>query len=119
MRSVNELNTSIDQTVRIFDEFYTFGLQVPVAQYDVVYSYMRSVFDTEQAARNFTATLFRVADESQINVMELLQELKRYDLPELTSVLAYYLNGLQSSSTLLGVQSRVLPNFYTARNVIQ
>jgi hypothetical protein len=32
--------------------------------------------------------------------------------------MAYYLNGLRSPSTLLGVSNPVTPNFYTARNVL-
>jgi hypothetical protein len=32
--------------------------------------------------------------------------------------LAYYLNGLRSSTTLLGVNSTLMPNYYTARNVV-
>ena len=118
MSSVNDLNPKIDQTVRVYDAFYGFTQNIPVNQYDAVYAYMRSVFDTERAAANFTTTLFRASVESGINVMDLLQELQRHGQPELTSVLAYYLNGLQSSATLLGVQARVLPNKYVARNVI-
>jgi regulatory protein YycH of two-component signal transduction system YycFG len=118
MSSVNLPNYNIDQTVRIFDEFYVFDQVVPVAEYDAVYSYMRSQFDGDEAAGNFTVTLFRVAQESGVGVLNLLQEIQRYDQPELTAVLAYYLNGLRSSSTLYGVQSVILPNYYAARNVL-
>ena len=118
MASVNVPNASIDQTVKIFDKFYTFEQIVPTAEYDLVYSYMRSQFQTSEAAGNFTVSLFRIAQESSIPVLDLLQEIQRYSQPELTSVLAYYLNGLQSSTTLYGVQSVVLPNYYVARNVL-
>lgn len=118
MATLNASNTSIDQTVRIFDKFYTFEQIVPVAEYDLVYSYMRSQFQTSEAAGNFTVTLFRIAQESNIPVLELLQEIQRYTQPELTTALAYYLNGLHSSTTLYGVQSVVLPNYYVARNVL-
>ena len=118
MASVNVPSTRLDKTVRIFDKFYTFEQVVPTAEYDIVYSYMRSQFDTDEAAGNFTVTLFRISQESGIDVQTLLQEIQRYEQPELTSVLAYYLNGLQSSTTLYGVQSVVLPNYYVARNVL-
>lgn len=118
MASVNIPSTRLDKTVRIFDKFYTFEQVVPTAEYDIVYSYMRSQFDTDEAAGNFTVTLFRISQESGIDVQTLLQEIQRYEQPELTSVLAYYLNGLQSSTTLYGVQSVVLPNYYVARNVL-
>ena len=38
-------------------------------------------------------------------------------LAEKTSTLSYYLNGLRSSSTMLGLNAPVTPNFYVARNV--
>ena len=118
MASVNVPSTRLDKTVRIFDKFYTFEQVVPTAEYDIVYSYMRSQFDTDEAAGNFTVTLFRISQESGIDVQTLLQEIQCYEQPELTSVLAYYLYGLQSSTTLYGVQSVVLPNYYVARNVL-
>lgn len=118
MATVNTYNSRADLTVRIFDKFYTFEQVVPATEYDLVYSYMRSQFATDEAAGNFSVTLFRIAQESGINVLVLLQEIQKYEQPELTSVLAYYLNGLQSSSTLYGVQSVVLPNYYVARNVL-
>ena len=118
MASVNVPSSRLDKTVRIFDKFYTFEQVVPASEYDIVYSYMRSQFDTNEAAGNFTVTLFRISQESGIDVQTLLQEIQRYEQPELTSVLAYYLNGLQSSTTLYGVQSVVLPNYYVARNVL-
>lgn len=117
MGSVNTSNPRIDGTVKIFDEFYAFSTSVPAQEYDAVYSYFRSVFGTAEAAGNFTVTLFRVADESSISVMALLQQLQGQSTPELTLTLAYYLNGMRSSSTLLGLNSPTTPNFYAARNV--
>jgi hypothetical protein len=117
MGSVNTSNPRIDGTVKIFDEFYAFSTSVPAQEYDAVYSYFRSVFGTADAAGNFTVTLFRVADESSIPVMTLLQQLQGQSTPELTLTLAYYLNGMRSSSTLLGLNSPTTPNFYAARNV--
>jgi hypothetical protein len=118
MPSVNQTNYKLDKTVRIFDKFYEFEQIVPVAEYDAVYSFLASKFDTKDAAGNFAVTLFRVSQESGIPVLALLQEIEQYDTPELTAVLAYYLNGLTSSATLYGVQSVILPNYYAARNVL-
>ena len=117
MSSVNLPNYNIDQTVRIFDEFYVFDQVVPVAEYDAVYSYMKSQFDGDEAAGNFTVTLFRIAEQSDIPVMDLLQQFEGLGVPELTLTLSYYLNGLRSSSTLLGLNAPLTPNFYVARNV--
>ena len=117
MGTVNYSNPKVDATVRVFDQFYAFEQQVPAQEYDAVYSYFRSVFGTEEAAGNFTVTLFRVANESATPVMTLLQEIQAQGQPELTLTLCYYLNSLRSSSTLLGLNATVTPNFYVARNV--
>ena len=118
MGSVNNVNLNVDQTVRIFDGFYAFEQQVPANEFDAVNSYFESVFRDRQAALNFTTTLFRVSAESTIPVLDLLDQIRDQDQIQLNSTLAYWLNGLRSPSTLLGINATVTPNFYTARNVL-
>ena len=118
MATVNIPNASLDKTVKIFDKFYEFEQVVQATEYDLVFSYMKSQFDSVDAAGNFTVTLFRIAQENNIDVLNLLQEIQKYSQPELTATLAYYLNGLRSSTTLYGVQAVLLPNYYVARNVL-
>jgi pyruvate/2-oxoacid:ferredoxin oxidoreductase alpha subunit len=117
MGSVNSYNPKIDQTVQIFDRFYEYSVSVPSQEYDAVYSYMRSVFGTADAAGNFTVTLFRISEQSSIPVMTLLSQLEGLNQPELTLTLAYYLNGTRSASTLLGLNQPVTPNYYVAHNI--
>lgn len=119
MSTVNYVNPNIDQSVRIFDQFYNFELLVPPDQYDAVNSYFRSVFTDADAAGNFTVTLFRISQLNNIPVLNLLDQLKSTSGIELTATLAYYLNAERSGSTLLGVSEPVQPNYYTARNVRQ
>jgi hypothetical protein len=119
MATINYSNPRTDQTVKIFDQFYAYETVVPADEYDTVNSYFKSVFKTTEAAGNFTITLFRMAQQSDIPVMELLQQIQGQTLPELTLTLAYYLNGLRSKATLLGVNASVTPNYYVARNVRQ
>lgn len=115
--TVNYANPKVDGTVKIFDQFYAYEASVPQLQYDAVYSYFRSVFDTAEAAGNFTVTVFRISEISDIPVMTLLQEFQGQSQPELTLTLAYYLNSTRSNATLLGVNAATQPNFYAARNV--
>lgn len=117
MTTVNYANPKVDQTVRIYDEFYAYAADVPAAEYDAVNSYFKSVFGTGEAADNFTVTLFRVSEDSNIPVMTLLQQIEGQSQPELTLTLSYYLNGTRSRSTLLGLNATVTPNYYVARNV--
>jgi hypothetical protein len=115
--SVNAINTKTDLTVQIFDRFYGYEQQVPVGEYDAVNSYFRSVFRSVEAAGNFTVNVFRVSQQSGIPVMTLLQQFQGQSAPQVTLTLAYYLNGIRSSSTLLGVNTPTQPNFYIARNI--
>jgi len=117
MASVNAINTKTDLTVQIFDRFYGYEQHVPVDQYDAVNSYFRSVFDSIEAAGNFTVSVFRVSNQTGIPVMNLLQQFQGQSAPQINLTLAYYLNGIRSSSTLLGINVPTQPNFYVARNI--
>jgi hypothetical protein len=119
MSTINETNLNIDQTVRIFDSFYEYDANIPSQEYDAVLSYFRSVFNTTIAAENFTSSLFRIAEETNTNAMNLLQQFQGQatSAPEVNILMAYYLNSVRSPATLLGVLEPTVPNFYTARNV--
>jgi hypothetical protein len=119
MTTVNATNYSIDQTVRIFDQFYNYAANVPALEYDAVVSYFKSVFTTAAAAENFTSSLFRVAETTNTSAMTLLQTFQQsgQSEPQITILMAYYLNSVRSTSTLLGVLAPTTPNFYAARNV--
>lgn len=119
MSSVNQPNLQIDQTVRIYDAFYNYSANVPVMEYEAVLSYFESVFKTQDAAENFTSSLFRVAEQTNTSAMTLLQSFQSggQTSPEITSLMAYYLNSVRSTSTLLGVLATATPNYYSARNV--
>ena len=119
--TINSVNGSIDTSVQIFDNFYRYRDSIPAQEYDVVLSYFRSVFTTLNQAKNFTTTLFRVASASGIPAEEILSQIQAAgnNLPQITLTFAYYLNTLQSASTMLGVKVPSTPNFYVARNIRQ
>jgi hypothetical protein len=118
MSTVNNTNYKLDQTVRVFDEFYNFEISVPAMEYDIVNSFFESVFKTKNAAQNFTTALFRVSAETNVPVLTILSQMQDQDQIQITATLAYYLNGLRSPSTLLGVNSALTPNYFTARNIL-
>ena len=119
MTTVNAINYSIDRTVRIFDQFYNYAANIPAQEYDAVLSYFKSVMTTVAAAENFTSALFRVADQTNTDALTLLQTFQQNGSSEsqVTILMAYYLNGVRSTSTLLGVLAPTTPNFYAARNI--
>jgi hypothetical protein len=51
-------------------------------------------------------------------VLTILDAISDQDQLQLNSTLAYYLNGMRSPATLLGINSAVVPNYYAARNVL-
>lgn len=117
--SVNNTNFNKDQTVRIFDQFYNYDVNIPAAEYDVVHSYFLKTMKSRQAAGNFTVSLFRIAESTGIAPLTLLKEFEGVDGVNLNISLAYYLNQIRSLATLLGVGVPVVPNAYAARNVLQ
>jgi pyruvate/2-oxoacid:ferredoxin oxidoreductase alpha subunit len=118
MTTVNYANTNIDQTVRVFDSFYDYDANIPASEYDIVHSYFLSVMKTKQAAGNFTVSLFRVAEQTQIPALTLLQQMQANSGLNIDASLAYYLNNIRSRATLLGVGAPSVPNFYQARNLL-
>ena len=106
-----------DLTVRIFDRFYNFELSVPVNEYDAVYSFFASLTNNRESAENLAYSIFRISNINDVPAMELLEQFRGKNQIEITALVAYYLNEVRSSATLLGVQAQVQPNFYTARNV--
>ena len=118
MPTVNAENPKVDLTVRLFDEFYNFQADVDANEYDVVNSYLVSVFKDRRAAENFTVSLFRVSEQTGVPVLTLLDQIQDQDQIQLTASLCYYLNNLRSNTTLLGITAPVVPNYWTARNVL-
>lgn len=110
---------SIDQTVRIFDTFYSSNLVVNAADYDVVYSFFKGTCETEQIAANFTAIVFRIAQEGNYNPVEIVQALKGApNKLKLNEILCFYLNTFKEKVSLYGVGITPRPNEAVQRNVV-
>ena len=119
MAKVIDSRNTIDKTVKLFDEFYAFNLVINGNDYDVVRSYFISVCDTVQIAENFTVYLFRIAQETQISVMDLLDYIKGKSVLEVNTFLGYYLNTFKSKTSLYGFGAIPQPNQTVARNILQ
>lgn len=119
MPTILDNRTSLDQTIKIFDSFYSVNMIVDPSKFDIVYGYFTSVCNTKKIAANFTAFLFRIAQETQIDVLDLLEQIQGTDNKlQMTKVLIYYLNSLKSKECLYGVGSTVKPNLPIARNIV-
>lgn len=119
MPRVLDQRSGLDQTVRIFDSFYSTDLKVGADQYDIVYGYFTSVCETKNIAANFTVVLFRIATQTGLDVIALLNQLKGSgDKLQMNKVMCYYLNSLKSKTSLYGVSVVPRPNVPVARNVV-
>ena len=111
--------SSLDRTVRIFDSFYQSNLQVNASEYDVVHGYFVSVCETKNIADNFTTVLFRIATQTGVSVLELLDELKGTSGSlQMNKQICYWLNSLKSKTSLYGVSVIPQPVVPVARNVV-
>jgi len=119
MISIIDNRTDLDRTVQIFDAFYNSDIVVGAAQYDVVRSYFAGVCETKQIAENFTAVLFRIANETGIDVLTLLKEIQgSSNNLQMNAKICYYLNGIKSKTSLYGINVIPNPVQSVARNVV-
>lgn len=119
MARIIDSRSSLEKTVKIFDDFYAFSLVVDANQYDLVYSYFKSICSNTVIAGNFAVYLFRISQQTGINTMDLLSSFNGLDKIEINKVLAYYLNSFKSKTALYGIGQTLTPNQPVARNIIQ
>jgi hypothetical protein len=119
MPQILDTRNSLDNTVKIFDSFYSFDLQVNADQYDIVHGYFTSICDTKNIADNFTAVFFRIAQETGLNVLDLLAQIKGTKKMEMNQVMAYYLNSFKSRTSLYGIAIEPKSNQPVSRNIVQ
>ena len=119
MPQIIDNRTNLDQTVRIFDSFYSFNTVINAAEFDIVHSYFISVCDSKNVANNFTAVFFRVAQETGVPVLDLLDQIRGTKKVEMNQVLAYYLNSFKSKTSLYGIAIIPQSNQSVARNIVQ
>lgn len=111
--------SSADQTVRIFDNFYNTKLVVGASDWDIVFSYFKGTSDNTQIAANFASILFRIAQESSVNVLDLLQLLQgQPNKLNVNKIICYYLNTFKSKASLYGVGDIPKPNEAVQRNIV-
>lgn len=119
MPSIIDSSDNQERTVRIFDNFYGSDLAVNASEFDIVFSYFKSVSENNQIAGNFTANLFRISQETEIAVLDLLEQLKGTNNKlQMNKVICFYLNSFKNNTSLYGVSVVPKANQTVARNIV-
>jgi hypothetical protein len=118
MASILQDTSTRDRTIRIYDGFYNFSLDINPGEYDVVLGYMKSVCQTTEIAKQFTAMLFKIAQEIGESPMALLEGLQGKNGVEMNQVIAYYFNSFKSKTSLYGYSVTPTPNQSVQRNIV-
>jgi len=119
--------TTRENTLEIFDTFYSAPLKVNSTDWDVVYSYFLGVLKgnpeserTKQTASQFATTLFRISQETGTNIQIFMDYFKTNveTAVQVNAEMAFYLNLLKSKTALYGVSNVPTPNQSVQRNII-
>jgi glutamine synthetase adenylyltransferase len=86
------------------------------SEYEIALAKFGGMSSTEEGARRWTDLLFVLAEQTEVNAMELLDSFDSNDKTRMTLTLAYYLNSASNSKVLYGVDSPLQPNYFAQRN---
>jgi hypothetical protein len=121
MASVNYPNPNVDPTNQAFANFYNVQDFPPADAntYDLIYSYLTSVFGNQASAKNLTYALFKISANSGTPIEQIFNIIKAQEgAMQVSKTVSFYLNNIRSNSTLIGVGNTVTPNRNVARNVL-
>ena len=118
MARIIDARNKLENTVKLFDDFYQFKLDVNPSEYDLVNAYFVEVCATQTIADTFTVFLFRIAQQSKTSVMDMLKYIQGKNGLEMNQIMAYYLNTFKSKSTMYGASQTPRPVHIVARNIL-
>jgi hypothetical protein len=119
--------TPTENTIQIFDSFYSSTISVPVNEWDVVYSYFVGVLkgnseseSTKETTKKFATVLFKISQQTGTDIMVFMDYFRTNveTKVQVNSEMAYYLNLLKSKTALYGISTVVSPNQTVQRNII-
>lgn len=88
--------------------------------YDVVLSFFKQYTNSVSSAQATASTLYTIARQSGTSVIDLLQTFQGLDSMKVSLTMAYYLNSLNpTKSIMFGINSILIPNSTIQRNIIQ
>jgi len=105
-----------DLTPATFNSFYTPpGYPVDTGTYDACVAYFISNGNGPNSSKRLADTVFRIANALSLPPMTLLNEIQNRSDLEINAQLSYYLNQINSRTTLQGTTTPIQSNFYAQR----
>jgi hypothetical protein len=103
----------------IFNQFYNTETNINSSEYEIVKSYFDKFTTDPSVSATYTETLLRIASETQIPVIELLETFDLTDELKVNLTFAYYLNNInKTKTTLYGVANNLKPVEIVQRNIV-
>ena len=121
MSSVNTIQETTDSqgpTRDLFDRFFTKTISYPSNKVDAVVGFFENRGFDKSAAISVASVLLEQSSIDNINVLELLDNLKKYDGIKLNSIVTAILNNNRSKISKLGYRSEQQQNIIESRNII-
>lgn len=118
--TVDAPKSNLDNTLKIFDNYYNFDMVVDASQYEIVKSYFYEVNKSESIASNFATMIFRISNITGDNPLDLIEYMKgtaRTKI-EANATMIFYLNAIKSKTALYGISVVPQPNDNVQRNVL-
>jgi hypothetical protein len=115
---INGPQSQLDNTVRVFDQFYAFNMSVDANRYEIVLSYFLSVCSSRDTAKNFATMIFRIASIIDEDPLTLLGYMQGKEKIHTTALMTYYLNSIKSKTALYGINVTPSPNESIQRNIV-
>jgi hypothetical protein len=103
-----------------FNTFYNNPPPTGDAAYELVYSFFARYSGSITAAQTSTQQLFSIAQQTNQNVLDLLQTFQGLNGQQVSLTMAYYLNSLNPNKVVLfGLNAPFEPNNLVQRNIVQ
>lgn len=116
--TLNDVVSNDVNTENVNTNYSQYPVDINGNEYDYVLGFFTKSMKDPIAAENFTQQIYQVARQADVSPLEIVKTIEGQSGLELDASLAYYLNGIRSNATLLGVQNIVRPNLYAGRGVL-
>jgi len=116
INSNEKVNT--DRNLKFVSEYNSPPAEINGNEWDYVLGFFKKMTSDAYTADNFALSIFQVSKDTGFSVTDIIQTMEGQTGMQLSASLAYYLNSIRSSATLLGVKSIPKPNFYAGRSVL-